>query len=62
VGYEDHMKPASGTQRLGAMAVAVGATFSMVWALATLGYPANASAGSPLAAAALQQACAQLQR
>jgi hypothetical protein len=56
------MKPASGTQRLGAMAVAVGATFSMVWALATLGYPANASAGSPLAAAVLQQACAQLQR
>jgi hypothetical protein len=56
------MKSVSGTHRLGAMAVAIGVTFSTVWGLATLGYPANVSASSPLTTVALQEACAQLRR
>jgi len=43
--YErDDMKSVSGTQRLAAIAVAISVTFSMVWSVASLGYPASSSA------------------
>ena len=48
------MNHVNGTARITAAAVAVSVTLSMVWGMATLGYPASAAA-SP----ALQQACAR---
>jgi hypothetical protein len=38
------MNSVSGTQRLAAIAFAISVTFSMVWSLASLGYPASSSA------------------
>jgi hypothetical protein len=38
------MKIISARQRLAAVAVAVSVTFSMVWSVASLGYPASSSA------------------
>jgi hypothetical protein len=37
------MKAISATQRLTAAALAIGVTFSMVWSVASLGYPASVS-------------------
>lgn len=52
--YErDDMKSVSGSQRFGAIAVAVSVTFSMVWSMASLGYPASAAAYPVSASAAL---------
>jgi len=49
------MKTTSATQRLAAAALAIGVTFSMVWGIASLGYPASVSAAQ--AAAARVAAC-----
>jgi len=49
------MKPISATQRLTAVAVAISVTFSMVWSVASLGYPASVSAAQ--AAATRVAAC-----
>jgi len=38
------MKTISATQRLTAVALAISVTFSMVWGMASLGYPSSASA------------------
>jgi hypothetical protein len=45
------MKPVSGAVRVAAAIVAVSVTFSLVWGMATLGYPNNADASAQLAAA-----------
>lgn len=47
------MKSVSGSQRFGAIAVAISVTFSMVWSMASLGYPASAAAYPVSASAAL---------
>jgi hypothetical protein len=49
------MKTISATQRLTAAALAISVTFSMVWSVASLGYPANVS--SAQAAATRVAAC-----
>ncbi|HSU64114.1 MAG TPA: hypothetical protein VLJ12_09640 [Burkholderiales bacterium] len=49
------MRTISATQRLTAAALAISVTFSMVWSVASLGYPASASAAQ--AAAARVVAC-----
>ena len=43
------MKPISAMQRLTAVAVAISVTFSMVWSVASLGYPARISAAQAAA-------------
>ena len=43
------MKTISATQRLAAVAVAISVTFSMVWSVASLGYPASVSAAQATA-------------
>ncbi len=53
--YEDDMKTISATQRLAAVALAISVTFSMVWGMASLGYPASVSAAQ--AAATRVAAC-----
>lgn len=50
------MKTVSGAQRLAAIAVAISVTFSMVWSVASLGYPASVSA-YPASASATLSAC-----
>jgi hypothetical protein len=49
------MKTTSATQRLTAAALAISITFSMVWSVASLGYPASVSA--PQAAATRVATC-----
>jgi len=49
------MKTISATQRLAAVALAISVTFSMVWGMASLGYPASVSAAQ--AAATRVAAC-----
>jgi hypothetical protein len=57
-GYErSDMKSVSGAQRLTAVAVAISATFSIVWSMANLGYPLAASAAQAAAAVAARTAC-----
>ena len=51
----DNMKTISATQRLAAVALAISVTLSLVWGMASLGYPASASAAQ--AAAARVVAC-----
>jgi hypothetical protein len=43
------MKPAGGGAKVTAAAVALSVTLSIVWGMATLGYPANATANHQLA-------------
>jgi hypothetical protein len=43
------MKPANGAAKVTAAAVALSVTLSIVWGMATLGYPANAAASLQLA-------------
>jgi hypothetical protein len=45
-----HMKTISAMHRLAAAALAISATFSMVWGMASLGYPAGVSAAQAAAA------------
>jgi hypothetical protein len=45
------MKPVSGIVRAAAAVVAVSVTFTLVWSMATLGYPNNADVSAQLAAA-----------
>ena len=42
--YEGDMNTINATQRLAAAALAISVTFSMVWSVASLGYPASSSA------------------
>jgi hypothetical protein len=44
------MKTISAMHRLAAAALAISATFSMVWGMASLGYPASVSAAQAAAA------------
>lgn len=52
------MKSVNGTARVAAAAVAVGISLSIVWGMASIGYPTSAAAGAPPAAAASKQDCA----
>jgi len=51
------MKAISATQRVAAATVAISVTFSMLWGMASLGYPANASA-YPASSSATLSVCA----
>jgi hypothetical protein len=51
------MKPANGAARIAAAAVAISVSLSIVWGMASLGYPTSVAAASSPAALALNQAC-----
>jgi hypothetical protein len=52
------MKPVNGTARVAAAAAAICVSLSIVWGMASFGYPTSAAAGVSPAAVAIKQGCA----